>query len=177
MRDILAMFNLQKIGAQMRQLARKLHETEDSINKIVAVIDTRHSGKLSHQFQIGRNLRIIAWNANSVTSKKAELALFLKGNIDIAAIGETKLSPKSRFSIPGYVTYRTDINQFGGGVMILIKHTIRHDRFDVNNLAGLEASTSSQLLFVAAYLPPTTALSATDLDYIFFFLIKFICNM
>jgi hypothetical protein len=34
------MFSLQKIGTQMRQLARKLQETEDPINKIVAVIDT-----------------------------------------------------------------------------------------------------------------------------------------
>jgi hypothetical protein len=53
-----------------------------------------------------------------------------------------------------------------------VKHTIRHDRFDVHNLAGLEASAvylytrqHCKLLSVVAYLPPTTALSATDLDY------------
>jgi exonuclease III len=120
--------------------------------------------------QISHNVRIITWNANSVTNKKADLALFLNvNNIDIAAIGETKLSPKSRFSIPGYTTYRADRNQFGGGVMILIKHNLRHDQFDLPNLAGLEASAvypyppqNRELLFVSAYLPPSSALSATD---------------
>ena len=58
--------------------------------------------------------------------------------------------------------------------MILIKHNLRHDQFDLRNLTGLEASAvylyprqNRKLLFVAAYLPPTSTLSATDLDHIF----------
>ena len=40
------------------------------------------------------NLHIVAWNANSVSTKKAELDLFLQVNkIDIAAISETKFHP------------------------------------------------------------------------------------
>ena len=49
------------------------------------------------------NLRIVAWNANSVSTKKADLDLFLHVNkIDTVAISETKLSPNCRFTIPGY---------------------------------------------------------------------------
>ena len=58
--------------------------------------------------------------------------------------------------------------------MILIKHNLRHDQFDLRNLVRLEASAvylyprqNRKLLFVAAYLPPTSALSAADLDHIF----------
>jgi len=125
--------------------------------------------------QIKHNLRIITWNSNAVTTKKAELALFLNdNNIDIAAINETKLSTTSRFNIPGYITYRANRNHHGGGVMILIKHNIRHDQFIIHNLTGLEASAvylypqhTSKLLFVAAYQPPSSPLSTADLDQIF----------
>jgi hypothetical protein len=58
--------------------------------------------------------------------------------------------------------------------MILIKHNLRHDQFELHNLAGLETSAvylyprqNHGLLFVAAYQPSTPALSATDLDRIF----------
>ena len=94
-------------------------------------------------------------------------------NIDIAAINETKLSTTSRFNFPGYITYRTDRNQHGGGV-ILIKHNIRHDQFIIHNLTGLEVSAvysypqhTSKLLSFAAYQPPSTPLSTADLDQIF----------
>jgi len=39
-RDIMTMFNFQQISTQMRNLARKLQETDDPVNKLVAVIDT-----------------------------------------------------------------------------------------------------------------------------------------
>jgi hypothetical protein len=39
-RDKMAIFNFQQISTQMRHLASKLQETDDPINKLVAVIDT-----------------------------------------------------------------------------------------------------------------------------------------
>ena len=48
-RDIVAMFNFQHISAQMRHLARKLQETEDPINKLVAVIDTVVNGLATYK--------------------------------------------------------------------------------------------------------------------------------
>ena len=117
----------------------------------------------------------MAWNANSVSNKKAELDLFLNVNkIDIAAISETKLLPKTRFTMPGYTVYRKDRNQFGGGVMLLINNKLRHDQFSLPNLAGLEATAISlhlqnqgRLLFVSTYLPPASPLTPADLDEIF----------
>jgi hypothetical protein len=120
-------------------------------------------------------LRIVVWNANSVSTKKAELDLFLKVNkIDIATISETKLLPKYRFTIPGYTIYRSDRNQFGGGVMLIINNNLGHDQFYLPNLVGLEATAiclylqnHNQLLFVSTYLPPPSAIVPADLEAIF----------
>jgi exonuclease III len=120
-------------------------------------------------------LRIVAWNANAVSTKKAGLALFLNFNkINIAAISETKLLPKYRFTIPGYKIYRSDKNQFGRGVMLIINNNLRHEQFYLPNLVGLEATAiclylqnHNQLLFASAYLPLTSAIVPTDLKDIF----------
>jgi exonuclease III len=116
----------------------------------------------------------MAWNANSVTSKKRELEFFLYTNkIDIAAISETKMSTKNRFSINGYSVYRQDRNKFGGGVMLLINNQIQHDQFYVTNTEQLETVAAvihlqhnEQLLIVSTYLPPSTPVVRTDLDKI-----------
>jgi exonuclease III len=64
---------------------------------------------------------MVVWNANSVKSNKSELANFLSiNNLDIAAISE-KNSFQNRFSMPGYCVFRTDQNQFGGAVMLVVK--------------------------------------------------------
>ena len=90
--------------------------------------------------QISHNLHITAWNANSMTNKKAELDMFLRINkIDIAAVSETKLSPNRRFSNPGYTTVRTDRNKFGGGTL-LPNNKLRHDKYCLPSLTGLEAT-------------------------------------
>jgi len=76
--------------------------------------------------------------------------------------------------MPGFKVYRSDRNHFGGGVMLLVNNNLRHDSFSLPHLTGLEATAvclqlqnHSQLLFVSAYLPPTTAITPTDLDAIF----------
>jgi exonuclease III len=120
-------------------------------------------------------LRIVAWNANAISTKKAELALFLNVNKkDIAAISETKLLPKYIFTIPDYTIYRSDRNQFGGGVMLIINNNLCHYQFYLPNLVGLEATTiclylqnHNQLLFVSANLPLTSAIVPADLKAIF----------
>jgi hypothetical protein len=101
----------------------------------------RYGCWLSFSFPITRNLRILAWYANSVFDKKAELELFLRtNNIDVAAISEIKLHPKRKFTMPGFKVYRSDRNQFGGGVMLLINNNLRHDSFSLLPLSGLEAT-------------------------------------
>jgi hypothetical protein len=108
-------------------------------------------------------------------AKEAELEPFLRvNNIDVATISETKLLSKHKFTTPGFKVYRSDRNQFGGGVMLLVNNNLRHDSFSLPPLSGLKATAiclqlqnHSQYLFVSAYLPPAVAITSTDLDTIF----------
>jgi hypothetical protein len=58
-------------------------------------------------------------NANSVKSKKSELNFFFAYNLDIAANCESQFT-LNRFSLPDYIVYRTNRDQFGDGVMLLV---------------------------------------------------------
>jgi hypothetical protein len=76
--------------------------------------------------------------------------------------------------MPGFMVYRSDRNQFGRGVMLLINNNLHHDSFSLPPLSELEATAiclqlqnHSQLLFVSAYLPPAVAIAPTDFDAIF----------
>jgi hypothetical protein len=76
--------------------------------------------------------------------RKQKLTSFLNvNNIDIAAISETKLLPKHRFSIPGYKIYRIDRNQFGGEIMLITNNNVRHDQFSLPYLVGIEATNGT----------------------------------
>ena len=73
-----------------------------------------------------RQLRIITWNANSVRNKMEELKIFLnRESPDIMTITETKLQPTDKLKLNNYSIVRRDReNEYGGGVMILIKKGI-----------------------------------------------------
>ena len=93
-------------------------------------------------------------------------------NLDIAAISETMLAPKHRFSLPGYRVYRVDRNQFGGGVMLLVKNNARHDQFLLPNVVNLETiavclylQNNTLLLFVSCY--NLVIILHSDLDSVF----------
>ena len=109
------------------------------------------------------------------SNKKSQLDMFLCINkIDIAAVSETKRSPNRRFSTPEYTTFRTDRNQFGVGTMLLINNKLRHEQYCLTSLTGLEAKAiylylqnHRRLLFVSAYLPPTSTFTHIFLDAIF----------
>ena len=111
-----------------------------------------------------------------MSTKNAELDLFLRASeIGIAATIETKRSHNRIFSIPGYTTDRSDRNQFGGGVMLVINNKIRHDQYCLpNHLTGLEVTAiclylqnHRRVLFVSAHLQPTSIHLLSDLDSIF----------
>ena len=112
------------------------------------------------------------WNANSVKSKKSELANFLPiNNLDNGAISETKLAPKHRFSMSGYRVYRADRNQFGGAVMLLVKNNVHHDQFVLPNFFNLETiavclylQNNTRLLFLSCCNPPDSTILHSDLD-------------
>ena len=135
----------------------------------------RYDCKLPLTIPLTHNLRALAWNANAVTTKKAELELFLRlSNIDVAAISETKLTPNRRFTITGFNVLRSDRNRYGGGVMLLIKDSLLHDAFPLPKMSGLEATAvclhlqnQKRLIFISAYLPPTITIAQADLDAVF----------
>jgi hypothetical protein len=91
-----------------------------------------------------------------------------------AAICESKLTPKHRFYISRYSVYRTDCNQFGGGVMLLVYSTIRHDQLSLPGIVNLETIAvclymhhNTRLLFVSTYNPPDSIILHSDLDNVF----------
>jgi hypothetical protein len=108
-------------------------------------------------------------------SQKSEIELVLRANnTDVATISEIKFPPKHKFTMPGFKLYRSDGNQFGGGVMILVNNNLHHDLFSLPPLSGLETTAiclqlqnHSQLLFVSAYIPPAVAIAPMDIDAIF----------
>ena len=120
-------------------------------------------------------MRLMQWNANSITLRKYELEHFLQANrIDVAAICETKLSPRRKFTVQGYSIYRTDRNHHGGGVLLLIRNEIQHDSIHLTGTSEMElvsvivhSPQQKRFLIVAGYNPPNNTLSSNDLDPIF----------
>lgn len=70
-------------------------------------------------------IKVLAWNANSIYSKKTEISQFLDSNPhDIILISESRLKENSSFNLPSYSCYRADREH--GGVAIFIKSHISH---------------------------------------------------
>lgn len=93
-------------------------------------------------------LKIISWNCNGIENKIPELTAFVKQNkIDIILLGETRLNPKTKISIPNYHIYRTDrpktpTSPSSGGTAILIRKNITHQHI---TLPTTVESTTIQL--------------------------------
>jgi hypothetical protein len=134
----------------------------------------RHHNDLFH-ITLWNTLRILQWNANSVYQRKEELENFLFTNkIDVAAICETKLHPRRTFNMPGYSTHKMDRNQYGEGVLLLIRNTLLHDRINLPITPTMETvavivrdTQQRKLLIISGYAPASTTLSADDLTTIF----------
>lgn len=75
--------------------------------------------------------------------------------------------------MPGYMVYRSDRNQHGGGVILLVHKDIRHDSYAIPNTSRLEAvavivhTTQRQNLHVVSgYNPPTNIVRSEDIKAI-----------
>lgn len=76
-----------------------------------------------------RQLNIITWNAQSVTSKEKiiELEILLRErDIHVVCIQETYLNRANKFYLPNFTIYRNDRATHGGGVAIAIRKEITH---------------------------------------------------
>lgn len=70
-------------------------------------------------------INVMAWNANSTSSKKEEFAEFLASNeVDVALVSDTFLKENKRFQIQNFSTYRKDRVSAAGGTAIFVKRGI-----------------------------------------------------
>ena len=116
------------------------------------------------------SLRILAWNANGLRSKKKELEeLLRREHIDIALINETHFNGSDRMGIANYVVYNNNRDGRGGGTAIYVRKHLPHHRVVTPPLTSLEASivcthtTRGDINLVAAYRQPRKNLHHNDL--------------
>jgi len=57
-------------------------------------------------------------------------------------------SHQNIFSVPGYRVSRANRDQFGGGVMLFVKHDVRHDQFLLPNVV-INLETIAVCLYLA----------------------------
>lgn len=108
------------------------------------------------------NLKILAWNANSLTKRRQEFIELVKRlNIDIALVGETHWREGDSFNIPNYSTYKQTRDRRAGGTAVFIKTNIEHYQIDVTPPERLETtavmvytSSMGKVKIAACYYPP-----------------------
>ena len=106
----------------------------DSINVSVAEPESTSSEPKSYQvlqdLRVKNINRIIFGyiNINSIRNKQGMLADFIKSQVDILLVSETKIDdsfPSAQFQITGLSTpYRMDRNENGGGIILYVREDI-----------------------------------------------------
>lgn len=89
-------------------------------------------------------------------------------------VSETHLTPRHRFNLKGYITYRKDKTLRSGGVAILIKNDIPHRQVEFRTLNALDdgvkhvsVELEGRVVILGIYVHPKYKLSDIDLDTIF----------
>lgn len=121
-----------------------------------------------------KELKFLSWNADGVRTKLSELLdlAVSKLSIDIIALCETRLSPNSVISTPGYTLHRLDKhpNGHGQGVALLIKTDIEHlsiiaPKTRHMEVIGVEITSSNKrLTILSVYQSPNLPLDPSDID-------------
>ena len=110
-------------------------------------------------------LRIIQWNADTISTKALELQdRLVKDDIDICLIQESKLSENSRTPrFQGYVGIRADrkLKNIGGGLLTLIKSSLIYETLDPVAIEGTETQSvrvkmdkKNWIYITNVYVPP-----------------------
>lgn len=79
----------------------------------------------SRPIRIKPDLLIVAWNANGLASRYAELVDATWYKPDVILVGETRLNPDNRFLLPNYIFFLKDrLGRAGGGTAIMVRPAI-----------------------------------------------------
>ncbi|GFX19498.1 putative RNA-directed DNA polymerase from transposon X-element [Trichonephila clavipes] len=120
------------------------------------------------------NLTLVSWNANRIRTRVEEFREFIsEWNPDIINLQETHLQPCHQLAFPNYNIYRTDRIFRGGGTAILIKRTIPHHEFKINNQSfemtaiKIERNNLQPITVISAYRSPRKPIFVHDLHQLF----------
>lgn len=76
-----------------------------------------------------RDIDIVTFNARSIRNRRSEILSYVRQFAPhIVLIQETYLSKLTKFYIPGYTLLRSDRDETGGGLAILIKNGLKFKR-------------------------------------------------
>lgn len=118
---------------------------------------------------MGKTLKIVTYNSNSVMKQKQELNDFVAiHKPDIMLIQETWLKQRYRFTIPNYNIYRTDRETRGGGTAVLVKRQIKHNEIQRRFSQGIEGTgvriyTPDEVDIWSIYIPPSKQVYLDDI--------------
>jgi hypothetical protein len=152
---------------------------ESSTQTNEASIDNNLNKKL-------KNLKIISWNANGLTNKRSELRTLIEDEKpDIVAICEAKMDSVTvnllyEFNDIGFFPYHKLRNKDGGGVVLLVKKTIKNCKkleltedeeaiYGLNELEmiGIRIKLENKHYNVVCnYVPPEKKVSKKLFDYL-----------
>ena len=122
------------------------------------------------------NLKILSWNANSISAHGDELKQFLNTlavRPDVICLQETRLKPNTKFVLHGYSVVRKDRpDRPAGGVATFIRNGINYTEIETGceniEYVTIEIQTSKRKLTISnIYIPPTA--HATENDFKRFF--------
>lgn len=118
------------------------------------------------------SFRAISFNIRGLRGNLEELNHVLQEEkIDIALVVETLLKPYHRIRTPGFRIHREDRVTKGGGVAILVREDISHERINVPTteceLVAIRLTFKGRpITFIALYNPPKTDLDIPVLEYL-----------
>jgi hypothetical protein len=106
-------------------------------------------------------MNAVLFNTRGYYSSSLEIQTILnEGNIDVALITETHLTPKHKVAVAGFRCYRKDRPTKGGGVMILVREKIIHTLIplpesDQSEMIGVKFSKGTRSTsIICLYNPP-----------------------
>lgn len=117
--------------------------------------------------------RIALWNANGLTQRRQELALFADTNkIDIMLISETHFTHKNYLNIRGYNIYDTKHpdGTAHGGTAIIIRKNVKHHELTKYEKEHLQATSieieewNGPLVLSSVYCPPKHTIKSNEFD-------------